>query len=56
MPRKIFGWVAAAYLGFYVAHHPAEAALTMKNLGSGVALVATRFGDFFAALTTAHSG
>ncbi len=56
MPRKIVGWVATVYLAFYVAHHPTEAALTAKELGSGVAVVANRFSDFFASLANVHTG
>ena len=50
MQKKVFGWAVVAFLFFYVAHHPADAATTMRGLGSGLAAGARGVGDFFAAL------
>jgi hypothetical protein len=54
MPKRILGWTAVAYLVFYVARYPGDAALTVKNLGSGLTSVADRFSEFVVAVA-AHT-
>jgi hypothetical protein len=50
MPQKIFSWAVVAFVIFYIARHPAEAAITVKGLASGLATGAQGFSDFFAYL------
>lgn len=47
MVKKIFTWGGVAFLVFFVAFRPADAAGVFKSIGSGIVDLATGFGDFF---------
>lgn len=50
MPKKIIGWVVVGFVLFYVARNPTAAAVTVKELGTGLATGAQGFSEFFTTL------
>lgn len=52
MLKKILTWGGIAFLIFFIAFRPNEAADAFKNIGGGIMDVAEGFGDFFAALVS----
>jgi hypothetical protein len=49
--KKVVTWVLVAFLVFYIVTQPSQAANIFRQLGSGVAGVATGFGDFISNLS-----
>jgi hypothetical protein len=49
--HKFLGYVALAFVLFFVIKNPSGAAVTANHLGAGLANAATSVGTFFAALT-----
>jgi hypothetical protein len=47
MVKKILTWGGLAFLIFFVALRPKEAAGVFQSLGRGIMDIATGFGDFF---------
>jgi hypothetical protein len=47
MVKKILTWGGIAFLIFFVAYNPREAAGVFKSIGSGIANIAEGFGTFF---------
>ncbi|HEX6499629.1 MAG TPA: hypothetical protein VF054_11440 [Micromonosporaceae bacterium] len=52
MVKKILTWGGIAFLIFFVAYRPQNAASVVKSIGSGLIDVASGFGDFFANLVS----
>lgn len=52
MVKKIFVWGGVAFLIFWIALRPSDAAEVFRTLGEGVVEIAQGFGDFFATLFT----
>lgn len=50
MVKKILTWGGIAFLVFFIAFRPDEAADVFKSIGGGITDIAQGFGDFFAAL------
>jgi hypothetical protein len=50
MVKKILTWGSIAFLIFFVAYRPTNAAQVFKSLGTGIMDIATGFGDFFSSL------
>ena len=50
MVKKVLTWCVVAFLVFFVAYRPENAAAVFKSLGSGVVDIAQGFGDFFSSL------
>lgn len=50
MVKKFLTWSLIAFLIFFVAYRPANAAAVFKSLGGGVVDIAQGFGDFFSNL------
>jgi hypothetical protein len=50
MVKKILTWGSIAFVIFFVAYRPQNAAQVFKSIGSGIVDIATGFGDFFASL------
>jgi hypothetical protein len=50
MVKKVLTWCLIAFLIFFVAYRPANAAAVFRSLGSGVVDIAQGFGDFFSNL------
>jgi hypothetical protein len=50
MVKKVLTWCFVAFLVFFVAYRPENAAAVFKSLGSGVVDIAQCFGDFFSSL------
>jgi hypothetical protein len=50
MLKKILGWLAIAFLAYYVVKNPSGAAATAHHIGTGLASAAGSLGDFFTAL------
>ena len=50
MPKKILTWGLIAFLIFFIAYRPTNAASVFKSLGSGLYDVATGIGAFFSSL------
>ncbi len=50
MVKKVLTWCFVAFLVFFVAYRPENAAVVFKSLGSGVVAIAQGFGDFFSSL------
>jgi len=48
--KKILTWGGIAFLIFFIAFRPNEAADVFKNIGGGIMAVAEGFGDFFSSL------
>jgi hypothetical protein len=52
MVKKILTWGGIAFVIFFIAFRPADAADVFKSIGSGLMDIATGFGDFFSNLVT----
>jgi hypothetical protein len=52
MMKKALTWVGVAFLIFFVAYRPANAASVFKTIGAGIQDIAMGFGDFFANLVS----
>lgn len=50
MVKKVLTWAAVAFLIFFVAYNPQEAASVFKSIGNGILSVAKGFGQFFTSL------
>ncbi len=50
MVKKVLTWSLIAFLIFFVAYRPQNAAQVFKSLGGGVVDIAQGFGDFFSNL------
>lgn len=50
MVKKVLTWSFIAFLIFFVAYRPANAAQVFRSLGAGVVDIAQGFGDFFSNL------
>ncbi len=50
MVKKILTWGGIAFLVFFIAYRPTNAAAVFKSLGGGLVDVATGIGDFFSNL------
>ena len=50
MVKKVLTCCFVAFLVFFVAYRPENAAAVFKSLGSGVVDIAQGFGDFFSSL------
>jgi hypothetical protein len=50
MVKKFLTWALIAFLIFFVAYRPVNAAAVFKSLGDGVVGIAQGFGDFFSNL------
>ena len=50
MVKKILTWGSIAFLVFFIAYRPSEAAGVAKTIGSGIMSLATGFGNFFSSL------
>jgi hypothetical protein len=50
MVKKVLTWGSIAFLIFFVAYRPHNAAAVAKTIGSGLMDLATGFGDFFSSL------
>lgn len=52
MVKKILTWGGIAFLIFFVAYRPQNAANVVKSIGGGLIDIATGFGDFFSNLVS----
>ena len=52
MVKKILTWGGIAFVIFFIAFRPADAADVFKSIGSGLMDIATGFGVFFSNLVT----
>ncbi len=52
MLKKILGWGFIAFLVFFVAFRPTDAARVVKELGRTLIAVGHGIGDFFSALVS----
>lgn len=52
MKHKLLGYVALAFVAFFIIKNPSGAAMSASNLGSMLAGAATSVGQFFTALTS----
>jgi hypothetical protein len=52
MVKKVLTWGGIAFLIFFVAYRPQNAAQVFKSLGGGIRDIAVGFGDFFSSLVT----
>ena len=50
MVKKVLTWSLIAFLIFFVAYRPTNAAMVFRQLGSGIVAIAQGFGDFFSNL------
>jgi hypothetical protein len=50
MVKKVLTWAGVAFLVFFIAYRPSEAAAVFTSLGHGLLDVASGFGDFFSNL------
>jgi len=50
MVKKVLTWGGVAFLIFFIAYRPAEAAAVFTSIGHGILDIATGFGDFFSNL------
>lgn len=50
MIKKVLTWGLVAFLIFFVAYRPTNAADVFRSLGGGVVDIAQGFGDFFSSL------
>jgi hypothetical protein len=48
--KKVLTWCLIAFLIFFIAYRPANAAQVFRSLGDGVVGIAQGFGDFFSNL------
>jgi hypothetical protein len=48
--KKFLGYVAAAFVVFFILKNPSGAAGTFSHIGAGLASAAGSVGDFFTAL------
>jgi hypothetical protein len=51
MKHKLLGYVALAFVAFFVIKNPSGAAASVSNLGSMLSGAATSVGEFFTVLT-----
>ena len=52
MLKKVLTWGGLAFLIFFVATKPTNAANVVKSIGGGLKDLAVSFGDFFSSLVT----
>lgn len=52
MPKKILTWGSIAFVVFFVAYRPPQAAAVVKSIGNGIMDILTGVGDFFASLVS----
>jgi hypothetical protein len=50
MVKKILTWGGIAFLVFFIAFRPDNAANVFKSIGNGIMDLASGFGDFFTSL------
>lgn len=50
MVKKVLTWSLVAFLIFFIAFRPTEAAAVFTSIGHGILDIATGFGDFFSNL------
>jgi hypothetical protein len=50
--HKLLGYVALAFVAFFIIKNPSGAAASASNIGSMLSDAATAVGQFFAALTS----
>jgi len=50
MVKKVLTWGSIAFLIFFIAYRPANAAQVAKSIGGGIMDLATGFTDFFTRL------
>ncbi len=50
MVKKVLTWAAVAFLIFFVAYRPQQAAGVFRTLGGGIMDIAQGIGDFFSSL------
>jgi hypothetical protein len=50
MVKKVLTWGSVAFLIFFIAYRPQNAAAVAKQIGNGIIDLATGFGDFFSSL------
>jgi hypothetical protein len=50
MLKKVVTWAIVAFLIFFIAYRPNEAANVFTSLGHGILDIASGFGDFFSNL------
>ncbi len=50
MVKKVLTWGFVAFLVFFVAFRPTEAAAVFTSIGHGILDIASGFGDFFSNL------
>ena len=50
MVKKVLTWGGVAFLIFFIAYRPVEAAAVFTSIGHGILDIATGFGDFFSNL------
>lgn len=50
MVKKILTWGSIAFLIFFVAYRPTQAAGVVRTIGGSLMDIATGFGDFFSNL------
>jgi hypothetical protein len=48
--KKVLTWGAVAFLVFFIAYRPTNAAAVFRSLGNGLVDVATGIGNFFSSL------
>lgn len=50
MVKKVLTWAFVAFIVFFVAYRPENAAAVFQSLGRGAVHIAQGFGDFFSSL------
>ena len=50
MVKKVLTWGSIAFLVFFIAYRPTEAAGVARTIGSGIMSLASGFGNFFTSL------
>ncbi len=50
MWKKVFAWGLVAFLIFYVATRPGDAAAVVRSLGNGLQTIGVGMGDFVSGL------
>ncbi len=50
MVKKVLTWSFVAFIIFFVAYRPTEAANVFTSIGHGILDIASGFGDFFSNL------
>jgi hypothetical protein len=48
--KKVLTWGLVAFLVFFIAYRPENAAAVFRSLGGGLVDIATGIGDFFSSL------